>query len=180
MSYQPKRLNMRGFLAGHSISGEDISGTIFVLDRKSYTCPRYIRDDCGNWWTEDSNESDFERVVDKVVLKRLEALHIEDEQIKDERQQEVQRLAAGNDDLAFILQIHAEGHDGQMCPPSEFEGVQMYCVGRNASHEFYLGVKGGKRYYCSIGEGPYDEYDIPTCERHFEEITDWPSYLGHY
>jgi len=42
--------------------------------------------------------------------------------------------------------------NGAVGNPIEIRGILFYKMGRNASHEFYAGIKDGKLYQCSIGE----------------------------
>lgn len=69
--------------------------------------------------------------------------------------------------------------------PTMRKGIPFFRVGHNASHEFYLGVKDGKIYRWSIGEGVWPEDDdgeIPV-EEEIREISEEDLgrvYIGHF
>lgn len=79
--------------------------------------------------------------------------------------------------------------------PHIVNGVKFWCVGHNASHEFYVGTDGnGKRFRYSVGESctvdmdgnplEWDEEtgyfkEQPGLDRHFEEVASFHGYYGH-
>ena len=60
--------------------------------------------------------------------------------------------------MQSVLRMSREFNDGYLCAPCQKEGIDFYPVGRNASHEFYLGVKDGRMYRMAIGEDSYETY----------------------
>lgn len=61
------------------------------------------------------------------------------------------------------------------------QGSTFWQVGRNASHEFYLGVIDGKLYRYSIGEAGLDaEGDMTYQSRLVEVQGDDVGYIGHF
>lgn len=74
-------------------------------------------------------------------------------------------------------------------------GVKFWRVGHNASHEFYAGTDGnGRKFRYSIGESVTVDMDgnplvisddgwpteLPGYDQHFEEVSDWSGYHGHF
>jgi hypothetical protein len=92
-------------------------------------------------------------------------------------------LAKDDAILAEVLMWHMR-HSGVAEPdkPHEVDGIPFYCVGHNASHEFYAGTKDGKRYRYSVGEScEVEEFDLPKIDRSpVTEVPDWGGYYGHF
>lgn len=70
----------------------------------------------------------------------------------------VEEAANGNEMLHKVLRASIDFNNGFLQKPSQKEGIDFYPVGRNASHEFYLGVKDGKLFSLSSGEDSYIQY----------------------
>lgn len=73
----------------------------------------------------------------------------------------------------------------ELPPPTIKEGISFYIVGHNASHEFYLGMKDGKIYRMSIGEGfpPDGDWSNIPVECKITEISEEDlgnTYIGHF
>jgi hypothetical protein len=69
--------------------------------------------------------------------------------------------------------------DWKLEEPRIHEGVAFYQVGRNSSHEFYKGVKDGKRYRGSCGDtyvGPGD--DCECISKAMEAFDKWKAEGG--
>ena len=79
--------------------------------------------------------------------------------------------------------------------PHVVSGVKFWCVGHNASHEFYVGTDGsGKRFRYSVGEScrvdmdgnplVFDEEGWPKVSPGFDEsvavVADFHGYYGHF
>ncbi len=67
-------------------------------------------------------------------------------------------------------------------PPVMRNGVRFYQVGRNASHEFFIGVDAdGQRYVHAVGENGWDENDNPIIGERIYPVESFAGhYLGHY
>lgn len=82
---------------------------------------------------------------------------------------------AGSDPLlTTVLRTNLWYTRGACHEPVVRDGVAFYVVGRNASHEFSLGVRDGQRYvrsYCGMEE---------LEEEHIRAVPTWAGcYLGH-
>jgi len=96
-------------------------------------------------------------VTDPKVIARVLALQAEDAAIDAARDAMAQSLADrlhdGNALAVTMFRSHLEFEGSLELFPVEHEGISFYQVGRNASHEFYLGLKDGQAYCYSCGEG---------------------------
>jgi hypothetical protein len=131
----------------------------------------------------DSN-GELVRCDDSNVRSSIEKLESEEKKVLEARDQLAKDYAEGDPILQEILRIHLEFNDGQI-RPLVHEGILFFQVGRNASHEFYVGLKDGKRFVLSSwGEEDIDENgettSYQTCHS-LREIQgeDW-GYLGHF
>ena len=75
------------------------------------------------------------------------------------RLSQVARDSSGGDTvLEEVLTMHlrynrGKGRNPRISKPHVVNGVKFWCVGHNASHEFYVGTDGsGKRFRYSVGE----------------------------
>ena len=78
-----------------------------------------------------------------------------------------------------VLRKHKEfvGDQPHRAHVMQREGIKFFIVGRNASHDFFIGTKDGKRFILSFGEGP----DEGSYRYRMEEVESWCGrYLGHY
>jgi len=94
-----------------------------------------------------------------------------------------------DDAVAHIREWNREFNGGARADkPRILNGISFWCVGRNASHEFYAGVGvDGKLYQRSFGEKLPDEdveVDwndfVPDYEERVEVVADFNGYYGHY
>lgn len=124
------------------------------------------------------------KVEDPCVVLEVLKLVEEDKTITEARDRMAELLSKGDEKLTAILRWHTEFNSGHIdtCPTVK-AGIAFYQVGRNASHEFYLGVKDGKVYGCSVGEGCYDnetgQYELDESEPYEVDLNN-PGYMGHY
>ena len=117
---------------------------------------------------------------------------------------QVARDNSGDDPvLAEVLLWHLHYNRGKgrnprisrISEPHVVNGVKFWCVGHNASHEFYAGTDGsGKRFRYSVGEScrvdiegnplVFDENGfspVPVgVDRDFEEVAKFHGYYGHF
>ncbi|MEK7158924.1 MAG: hypothetical protein AAB575_00420 [Patescibacteria group bacterium] len=78
--------------------------------------------------------------------------------------------------LHHVLEIYI---DKELSPTMK-GGIAFFQVGRNATHDFYMGMKDGKRYGLYIGPGDCDENGRETTDVRITEVSDWKGYWGHY
>ncbi len=134
---------------------------------------------------------------------------------KEERRQMAEERISGrleqvarensNDDpvLAEVLLMHLHYTWGKgrnprtpwIDEPHIVNGVKFWCVGHNASHEFYVGTDGsGKRFRYSVGESCTVDIDgnllvfnedgfstvLTGIDCYFEEVAEFHGYFGHF
>lgn len=138
-----------------------------------------------------------QKINNELIKGALQAFYEHDKKLEDQREQEIldcaKEIAQGNELLEGILQCHLAMNSTTTANPYSIEtaGIRtaknvqalpekmdFYRVGRNASHEFYLGIDNGKVYGYSSGEGPtvyidkngqiHDNDDIDRDEYHDE------------
>lgn len=117
-------------------------------------------------------------VVNPIVIKKALAEEKKNTQILEARKNRVQELAKGDHNLKQVLDWHQDFTDGLILEPVVKDGIAFYQVGRNSSHEFYAGTKGGKRYVYSIGESADDSDGFDENIREVEDAS-W-GYMGHH
>lgn len=87
------------------------------------------------------------------------------------------RLAKGDTVLEEILLWNMTFNGGRAPnAPTKRKGIHFWMVGQNASHQFEAGVKDGKRYRYSFGEGD----DFRKVGAYIKEVPDWSGYYGHF
>ena len=82
------------------------------------------------------------------------------------------------DVIAEVQKMHKEfvGKHAYRARVVEHEGVTFYSVGQNASHDFFIGTKEGKRFILSVAN-----WEDGSSEEHSYEVDSWNGkYLGHY
>ncbi|HYE22097.1 MAG TPA: hypothetical protein VD998_00735 [Verrucomicrobiae bacterium] len=96
----------------------------------------------------------------------------------------VRRIAQGDPIVKEILFWNLRYNGGRCIDePSVVEGIRFWCVGHNASHSFYAGVKDGKRYQRAFGESAdsdFDDDDFPRYEESIREVPNFHGYYGHF
>lgn len=105
------------------------------------------------------NWVDQSTAAGQLVAREAKKIKSRDELIRVLRTKKATELAAGEPLLASVLEIHLEITDGQISEPQNYEGIDFYNVGSNASHRSYLGVKDGRLYsFCSGEEDILTDY----------------------
>lgn len=128
----------------------------------------------------------------------------EEEEEFIERLSQVARENSGGDlVLEEVLTMHLHYNWGKgrsprtprISEPHVIDGVKFWCVGHNASHEFYVGTDGnGKRFRYSVGESCRVDMDgnplvfgedgwpvvSPGLDRSLAEVTNFYGYNGHF
>lgn len=82
------------------------------------------------------------------------------------------------DIIAEVKKMHKEfvGEHAYRAKVVEHEGVTFSIVGQNASHDFFIGTKDGKRFILSVAN--WEDGSSEECCR---EVDSWEGeYLGHY
>lgn len=120
-----------------------------------------------------------DEITDPATIKLVLNAAKENEEIREARKNHAIELAQGDQDLQEILEWHMEYSNGPINPFEE-DGITFYQVGRNSSHEFYAGIKDGKKYRLTVGEsGLEDEDGEVLFESKISEVDEW-DYMGHY
>lgn len=158
-----------------SMWSDSVSGDLYCLNHVEYM----VNADGAVIRKEDYEHPEV--VTDPAVLISIKAQIQEDIEIRAARRVLATEKSQQDSKLKEVLLAHLEYTGGHVSSHIE-EGITFYQVGRNASHEFYLGVKDGKYYRLSCGEGGWnDEEDMPTFEKHISELdSDNWGYVGHF
>lgn len=122
-----------------------------------------------------------ERVEEPRILKKIHAQIAEDDETCAARDAYAAELAHGDSVLCGIIRLHMEYVGGRVCAHEE-EGVTLYRVGHNSSHDFSVGVKGGRQFIWAFGDVEWDEENDRGISRgELREVADWTTrYVGHF
>ena len=114
-------------------------------------------------------------VTDRTIIEKIRDEIEKNEAIKEARVIRAEELSQGDGLLERVLLDNMYYKNGDAdSDPLILEGINFYQVGRNASHEFYMGTKDGKKYICNIEPGETDKV-------YMEEVENWEGrYYGHY
>ncbi|GEM_PF-5521025 len=117
----------------------------------------------------------YVRVSDPVALSDIAAKIVADQETAQARDAYVAEIAGGDALLREVVRRHLDFTGGVVVEPYEREsGIRFYQVGRNVSHDFFIGTKDGKCYVLSCGEVGWDwTLDIPICDEDVYEVKDW-------
>jgi len=122
-----------------------------------------------------------QRIAGKLTVNQ-ETTRIEN--ITQRIRRKAKRFGGDNENLKTILRMHFNYSASSNGKPYQYEGIEFFPVGQNASHAFYLGEKDGKVYRLSMGEDDYKvlnpgdphykskEYLVETIGYKPEELTD--------
>lgn len=174
---QKKYNNVGSLYTQHN--GGYIGGELYTLDGFDYV----VAED-GNTYLYDREKSVLLLVTDESIKSKIEAMCKEDVEVSNARCDVADVLGGDSEILKGIIRLHLE-YTGGSVDPVEKQGVTFYQVGRNASHEFYIGVKDGKKYVYTIGEDyTYFDADDPSNDKigykeDVYEVEKW-GYLGHF
>lgn len=93
-----------------------------------------------------------------------------------------EKMADGDSVLAEIILAAMRYARSEKPHTTEHEGIVFYCMGHNASHEFYVGRKDGETWKYVCGESlELDEQGYPGFEQHVYKCTHpGLGYCGHY
>jgi hypothetical protein len=102
-----------------------------------------------------------------------------EEKLANKREFVAKAIALDDSILFDIISAHL-GYMGSKLPITIVKnGIELYCVGRNASHEFYLGRKNGETWKYVVGESVEEDEDgYPKVECRMTKIEDI-GYCGH-
>ncbi|MFZ4768564.1 MAG: hypothetical protein ACOYLO_00165 [Ferruginibacter sp.] len=94
----------------------------------------------------------------------------------------VKQMAGSDSVLAEIITQSMKFKNSTNLIPNIKSGISFYAVGRNSSHEFYLGRKDGETWRMSAGESlKNDAEGFPLTDRHISKIEGNNfGYCGHY
>lgn len=103
-----------------------------------------------------------------------------EEKLANKREFVAKAIALDDSILANIIYSHME-YMGSLQPCATIrDGIEFYCLGHNASHEFYLGRKNGETWKYVIGESiEEDEDGYPKVESRVTKVDDI-GYCGHF
>lgn len=159
-----------------SMWSENLSGDLYRLNHEEYVVS-------GNGSV--YQKEDMETVVtDPVVLLSIKAQIEEDIKIRAARDALATREAQGDPKLLLVLMWHLEFNGGRITlEPLEKDGIKFYQVGRNASHQFCLGVQDGKMYKYATDGGYWNEETgeyVPDDSEVYEVESNNVGYVGHF
>ncbi len=171
-------LNILGNIWNSSIGGD---GKILEINDKRYI---YVAE-CDHVY---SYGDDYPRVMDKQILEEARHQFHADLLIDHARIEAAVALANKLEDgdskeLANVIYAHMEYTDGTICPVRK-NGMLFFKAGRNASHDFFLGIKDGQKYLYAMGDSfrpdPNDpEGPTDGASEYVEEVDEW-GYIGHF
>jgi len=173
------RLSLSGTMSVFDGFGNlKISGTQYRVAGKEY-----VLSEDGSVF--ERHDSDFKNVHDPAILEAVNRKFAADKTISQARDNLALVLSEGNSVMQQILRIHLEYYGGTIdTSPTEEDGIKFYIVGRNSSHEFYLGMRDGKVFKMAFGDvaGSWDEEnDRPIYKSRVSEVNpDDFGYLGHF
>jgi len=171
-----QQYNRYGY-GSYPVAGTDerVAGDLYGIDDKKFLLTNERRP---RVYVENDN-----RFVgqDEELYQKVLAMEQHDYDVAKARDKYAVELAKGDEVLVLVYRYALEYGNGQIEDPMERDGVTLYKVGRNASHDFYLGSKDGKLYKAAMC-GEWNEKE--------EYIEDWSDpreveslqgeYLGHY
>ncbi|MBT5503780.1 hypothetical protein HOK15_06220 [Candidatus Falkowbacteria bacterium] len=128
---------------------------------------------------------DRELVTDQAIIDQMKAMYADDQIVDAKRDATAkdfaEKLHGGDERAESMIRMHLEFEDSLEPYSMEREGGMFYQVGRNASHQFYFGMKEGQAYRYACGEGWEDE---DTGEWNLDEsqypVDNWDGYCGHF
>jgi hypothetical protein len=121
----------------------------------------------------------WNRQHDKDIVAEIREQKAKDLFILQARDWLVIEMSEGDEILEGIYKMHIRYNSGEIDDPDIYQGVPFWPVGRNASHEFYLGVSNGQRYRMSEGY-EYDDAGIGGNVRSSRPVEDFHGYMGHF
>ncbi len=126
---------------------------------------------------------DRELVTDQTIIDQIKAMHAEDQTIDAKRdaiaKDLAEKLHGGDERAEYMIRLHLEFEDSLEPSPTERKGILFFPVGRNATHEFYFGMKDGKSFRCSVGPC-WDDNGEEGLDILVSEVKDWSGYCGHF
>ena len=122
-------------------------------------------------------------VEDRQTIERIHGLRAEDREIVRARVAYAEGLAESlyNGDARALVAIRCAI---AYCPgdiePEVVGGIDFYAVGRNASHNFFMGLRNdGDKVACFRGSYTYDDNGSPE-PLDYSEVREFQGYYGHH
>jgi len=177
---------------GHSLYVSGKEYRIGYIDRET-PGEAYILEDVvagyepmgGNIYHHDKISHSITEVDDIDIINAVRDQNMQDLLINVARWHIAKQAAGGNEILARILVMNIQYNSGEMDEPTLLDDpedpesyIEFWKVGRNATHGFYLGYKGGQRYRMS------EYWDWDGEESHLDQnitpVDDFSGYIGHF
>ncbi len=135
----------------------------------------FVDDDCQMFF----DPHGLQPVHDEALVNMVTAQMLKDMNVHVARMKLAEKQSDGNDILAEALRWHL-AFTGGAVQPLEKDGITFYQVGRNASHEFFVGFKDGQRYVLSVCCDWDEDLQEAVLEENVRAVDTWDNcYLGH-
>ncbi len=142
-------------LIGVSVDGSGEHDSIYYIAREENGVHQVFR--------RDDNSGEFVEVADEFIressVQLLRHHHVFLQTRTRQLQHRAAELSNGDKLLGRVMEAHLAYSNGRPSSPSSVDGIDFYVVGRNASHEFYLGTKDGRMFKRAFGESGRKIYE---------------------
>jgi hypothetical protein len=166
----------RGSYWGRREDGTEISGGSYHVAGSDYVLTVEEGGKPKVFWL--NHAQDLPEISNPAIVREIFAVVKKNHEIQQARIQRAAELAGGNELLAEILLWNMNYRDGEIDTPIKKAGVDFYPVGRNATHDFYAGTKGGNRYEYVSADDWDDEKGEPKLYESVRKVKAW-GYMGH-
>jgi hypothetical protein len=165
--------------------GSCIKGDMYPASDEQYDYRQLALGEDGTVFESDEDGWDWVPCEDAELIARVKRLAAEDAEVLAQRDAIAKQQADGDPLLEAVIRQHLWFTDGwldephALVPDGHTDSVDFYMVGRNASHQFSVGTKDGRRFTYSAGEScEEDEDGIPGLDESCREVEEW-GYIGH-
>lgn len=135
----------------------------------------YVDDD-GNLFFDTEGK---QPVADEHITTLVTQQMLQDSRVFDARIKLSEQHSGGSGLLARALRWHLDYNGGEIHPLNK-DGINFYQVGRNASHQFFVGYNDGKQFVLSVCCDWDEEQQDTVIEERVREVDSWDGcYLGH-
>jgi hypothetical protein len=129
-----------------------------------------IKGEVWAWRPEKAKPVDVNTDKGAKILARVVELQTRDKLIHALREKKAEEFSGGDPILRNILIQHIEDRNGRDPAPMRKKGIDLYSVGENASHTFYLGTKEGRIFRYASGDDPPNVKDSVLNSLGVEEV----------
>jgi hypothetical protein len=165
-----------------SFEGSYLQGTGYAVLQEDESYRRFILTEDGRVF-EDSSSGKVV-VSDSAVVSSIEMLRDQDRETQDARNALARELAGKHGGSALALTLFASAIWYSGGDPGEGwvreEGVSFWEVGRNASHNFFMGLRKDEdrvRFFRGSLEPGWDEENKDVWDQ--REVSEFSGYYGH-